>query len=116
MVVSGEVNSGESQKPYSDRRDNLHKNPDENPDENPDGIIRTFSPDVDAEELIWHRDREAREIEILQAAGWGFQREDTLPQSLQNGERIQIPKGEWHRAIRGQGELIIRITKFRAGF
>lgn len=94
----------ETSKPYSDFQD---------PEgENQQSWIRHFSPEIEAEEMIWHRDREDRRIFILQAGGWFLQREDQLPQPIKEGEEIFIQAGEWHRAIGGEGELIIRITKF----
>ena len=34
------------------------------------GNIRTFSKDVDKLELIWHQDKEDRNVEILEGKGW----------------------------------------------
>lgn len=34
------------------------------------GNIRMFSKDVDSMELVWHQDKEDREIEVLEGKGW----------------------------------------------
>ena len=40
--------------------------------------IRTFSKDVDPMDLIWHKDNEDRNIEILEGEGWKFQFDNEL--------------------------------------
>ena len=61
--------------------------------------IRTFSEDVSENELIWHRDRNDREITVVEGAGWQLQMDNKLPEDLQKGKgkRIAIP-GEWTSA------------------
>lgn len=70
---------------------------------------RTFSGDVDNEELKWHRDREDRIIEPIGKTDWMFQRDSELPMRIEG--QIHIPKGQWHRAIKGTGDLKIKIKK-----
>ena len=41
--------------------------------------IRTFSYDVDDDELIWHRDKNSRTVEVLSGVDWKFQRDNELP-------------------------------------
>ena len=72
---------------------------------------RTFSQDVDNEELVWHRDREDREVRVIKGNGWQFQREDHLPILLREGDVVQIKKEEWHRIIKGITDLIVEIKK-----
>ena len=74
-------------------------------------IIRTFKKNVQDDELVWHRDREDREVRIIKGKGWQFQREDYLPILLQAGDVIQIKKEEWHRIIKGRTDLIVEIRK-----
>ena len=74
-------------------------------------IIRTFKKDVQDDELVWHRDREDREVRIVKGNGWQFQKEDHLPILLQEGDVIQIKKEEWHRIIKGRTDLIVEIRK-----
>jgi quercetin dioxygenase-like cupin family protein len=73
--------------------------------------IRTFKKDVQDDELVWHRDRENREVRVVKGNGWQFQREDHLPILLKEGDVIQIKKEEWHRIIKGRTDLIVEIRK-----
>ena len=72
---------------------------------------RIFDLSVDNEELVWHRDKENREVRVVKGIGWQFQREDCLPILLQAGDVIQIKKEEWHRIIKGRTDLIVEIRK-----
>ena len=71
--------------------------------------IRTFSKDVDEMELIWHTDKEDRNIEVLEGEGWQFQRDNELPLVLKEGDRIFIPRHQVHRVIKGETDLKIKI-------
>ena len=71
--------------------------------------IRTFSKDVDEMELIWHTDKEDRNIEVLEGKGWRFQRDNELPLELREGDRIFIPRHQVHRVIKGETDLKIKI-------
>ena len=71
-------------------------------------IIRTFSQDVDEHELVWHRDRENRLVEVVGQTNWMVQLDNQLPQVLDN---VFIPKNVYHRLIKGSGELTVKITK-----
>ena len=73
-------------------------------------IVRTFSQDIDEEELVWHRDREDREVTVLEETDWQFQFDNQLPQVLKN--TIFIPKNTYHRLIKGTGELNVHIIEF----
>ena len=73
-------------------------------------IVRTFSQDIDEEELVWHRDREDRQVTVLEETDWQFQFDNELPQVLKN--TIFIPKNTYHRLIKGTGELNVHITEF----
>lgn len=74
-------------------------------------IIRTFKKDVKEDELVWHRDKEDREVRVIKGDDWKFQREDCLPILLREGDVIQIKKEEWHRIIKGRTDLIVEIRK-----
>jgi hypothetical protein len=74
-------------------------------------LVRTFSPDVDSDELKWHQDLMDRKVTIIESGGWSFQMEDNLPNKLSNAEQITIPKLVWHRVIRGEGNLIVEIEE-----
>lgn len=72
-------------------------------------IIREFSEDIDPIELLWHRDDEDRIVEIQGETDWKFQLEDNLPTSI--NKPIFIPRGMYHRVIKGTGILTIKIFK-----
>jgi hypothetical protein len=73
-------------------------------------IVRTFSQDIDEEELVWHRDKEDRQVTVLEETDWQFQFDNQLPQVLKN--TIFIPKNTYHRLIKGTGELNVHIIEF----
>jgi len=75
-------------------------------------LYRTFSPDVDSDELVWHQDLMDRVVTIVSCGGWKFQREDELPIKLLNEQILFIPKNSWHRVIKGNSELIVEIEEF----
>ena len=71
--------------------------------------IREFSDDVDTHELEWHIDKEDRIVESIQNDGWEIQLDNELPKIL--NDKLFIPKETYHRVIKGNGKLIVRITK-----
>lgn len=73
--------------------------------------VRTFSKDVNSDELHWHRDREDRIVLPLNENDWMFQRENCLPEPI--NKEIKIKKGEWHRVIKGSTDLQVQITKIK---
>jgi len=73
--------------------------------------IRTFSPEVENDELKWHQDLNDRKVTILESGGWSFQMEDELPTKLQNAKQIFIPKLVWHRVIKGDNKLVVEIEE-----
>ena len=77
-----------------------------------DGHIRTFDPERDDAEFVWHRDMEDREIEVLEGEGWQFQVENCLPWLLKKGMVFDIKKFEYHRLIRGVTPLKCRVVLF----
>ena len=78
--------------------------------ENHDGfLVRTFSKDVESDELKWHYDLENRKITILEGSGWEFQMDNGLPHKLMVGDTHLIPKGIYHRIKRGSTDLKVKI-------
>jgi hypothetical protein len=75
-------------------------------------ILRTFTPDVDSDELKWHQDLKDRKVTVIEDGGWSFQMEDNLPNKLKSAEQIWIPKFVWHRVIKGNDNLIVEIEEF----
>ena len=74
-------------------------------------VIRRLSSGIDDEELKWHCDDEDRVIHSICRTDWMFQFDNQLPQPIIS--RISIPKGEWHRLIKGTGDLQIIVEKNR---
>ena len=72
--------------------------------------IRTFSKDVDPMDLVWHKDKEDRTIEILEGKGWAFQNDNELPLDISVGDRIFIPINKIHRLLKGTTDLKIKIN------
>jgi hypothetical protein len=72
-------------------------------------IIREFNENIDPIELKWHRDNEDRTIEILGDTNWKIQLDNQLPTSL--NESIFIPRHMFHRVIKGNGTLKLKIYK-----
>ena len=71
--------------------------------------LREFEESVDVDDLEWHRDREDRIVEIIGETDWQLQMDNELPK-IMNG-MIFIPKETYHRIIKGNGDLKVRITK-----
>jgi len=74
-----------------------------------DTYIREFSQSSDVNEFMWHRDDEDRVIVTIEPTDWKIQLENRLPQSL--GSTVFIERGEWHRLIKGTGNLKIKVVK-----
>jgi hypothetical protein len=78
---------------------------------NSDHFVREFSHDVDNEELVWHRDREDRLVEVLESDGWAFQYDNEFPFELLSGMMFRIDNHKYHRVIKNEnsGKLLIKI-------
>lgn len=92
-----QIGMNQQKNPYSQKREN-------------NLIVRTFSQNIDEDELVWHRDEKDREVTVLQETDWKFQFDNELPQLLK--DVIFIPKNTYHRVIKGTGELNIQILEF----
>jgi len=72
-------------------------------------FIRVFNQITDSGEFMWHRDREDRIIESIETTDWKIQLDNELPKNME-GE-IFIPMGVYHRVIKGNGDLKIKLQK-----
>ena len=72
--------------------------------------IRSFSKNVKKLELVWHKDDEDRNIEILEGKGGQMQFDDELPFALFEGDNIFIKRHRVHRIHKGVTDLKIRIN------
>jgi hypothetical protein len=71
--------------------------------------VRTFSENTDSHELKWHQDREDRTVIPVSETDWLFQRDNHLPETIVGP--INIKANEWHRIIKGKGDLVVKVTK-----
>ena len=74
-------------------------------------LIREFSKDVSSDELVWHRDREDRDVTVLEGSGWQLQMDNRLPVYLTPGKTYHIPKNTYHRVIKGSTDLLVEIKE-----
>jgi hypothetical protein len=74
-----------------------------------EAVIREFDESIDPVELMWHRDNEDRVVSPVNKTDWKFQLENQLPIEIK-GE-IFIPRGVWHRIIKGTGSVKIKIVE-----
>lgn len=73
-------------------------------------VVREFLQDTPSAELVWHRDKEDRYIEPLHKTDWKFQLDNDIPRILEEKE-LFIPKGVYHRLIKGTGDLKVKVVK-----
>ena len=74
-------------------------------------IIREFTENIDPIELMWHRDLQNRTVTVLEGEGWYFQKDNELPLELKEGISIFISAKEWHRVIKGDSKLKVKIEE-----
>ena len=77
----------------------------------PNKFIRTFKSDVDSSELVWHRDKKSRIVEVLNDSDWFVQLENELPRKLNKGDIFFIAKESYHRVIKGDTDLKVQIIE-----
>ena len=70
---------------------------------NENTVLREFKNTSVSDEQMWHRDAENRVVTVLESGGWSFQMDNSLPQDLNEGDEIYIPKETWDRVIQGEG-------------
>ncbi len=75
-------------------------------------ITRKFSSDVRDEELTWHRDAKDRYVTVIEGIGWQIQHENLLPVPMLEGLGYWIERDEWHRLIKGDSSLVLKIEEF----
>jgi len=74
-------------------------------------VVREFSQEIDPIELLWHRDDETRIIESLRPTDWQIQLDNELPKEIIG--KIEIKRHDWHRVVKGSGNLLIKIIKIQ---
>ena len=73
-----------------------------------DGTFRMFESNTNELDLTWHRDNEDRIVESVGKTDWMIQIDNELPKKL---EKVFISKGVYHRLIKGNGDLKLKIIK-----
>ena len=76
-----------------------------------DHIIRAFDKQVKEEQLIWHKDKKDRYILAVSGEGWKLQIDNQLPVELKSDKIYPIPKETYHRLVKGNGDLILKIKE-----
>jgi quercetin dioxygenase-like cupin family protein len=77
-------------------------------------VQRNFMSMMSEEELNWHKDKEEREVFLVEGDGWYLQMENEIPVLMQKGSVFKIPKETWHRIINKNGtNLIINVRKYK---
>lgn len=78
-----------------------------------DGVkIRVFSANCNTIELVWHRDRESRKVQVIEGEGWYLQLDNCVPQMLKKDNVYVIPKMTYHRVLQGTTDLVVRISDY----
>ena len=70
---------------------------------------RTFGWDCPDEELVWHRDKCHRQVTVLEGENWQLQFDNEKPIVMEKGRIYYIPKMMYHRVIKGDGDLVLKI-------
>lgn len=73
--------------------------------------IRTFKSNVLHEDLKWHWDNEDRIVVCENDTDWKFQMDNQLPTNINKNTPIFIPEGQYHRIIKGTGDLTLKVKK-----
>jgi len=75
-------------------------------------IKRVFEPNVDSEELVWHRDKKDRIVNVVENNGWQLQYDNELPTELKVGFIYYLKKETYHRVLKGKGKLVVEIKEY----
>lgn len=73
--------------------------------------IRSFSSQLNETELKWHFDMEDRIVVCTEETDWMFQMDNELPIKINRNTPIFIPEGQYHRIIKGTGDLTLKVKK-----
>lgn len=77
--------------------------------ENDGTILRTFLHYLDSDELIWHRDFMTRDVTVISGNKWKLQMDNKIPVIMEKGKIYTIKAMDYHRLIKGEGDLVIKI-------
>jgi hypothetical protein len=76
-----------------------------------ESFIRVFCEQLEDKELVWHRDKRDRTVEVISGTGWKFQYDNNVPFELYEGMVLEIKAYSYHRILKGTTDLILRITE-----
>lgn len=74
-------------------------------------VQRKFMSFLDENELTWHKDKEDREVNLLEGSGWYIQIDNNLPVTIKKDYVYKIPKETWHRIINKNKTNITLLVK-----
>lgn len=74
-------------------------------------FIRNFGVRLSGNELVWHRDKKDRIVEVLEGENWRFQYDNSLPFELKIGDIICVPAETYHRLLKGTTALSLKIKE-----
>lgn len=75
-------------------------------------MIREFDESTQPAELVWHRDRQDRQVTVVEGTGWHIQFDNCLPVPLRVGESVFVPRNTYHRLHKGSSKLVVEINEF----
>ena len=75
--------------------------------------IRKFDSKLSEFELKWHWDEEDRVIICENDTDWQFQMDNDLPFVIKKNTPIFVNEGQYHRLIKGTGDLTVKIKKIK---
>lgn len=76
--------------------------------------IRRFDSSVPDADLEWHRDLQDRVVEVVNGNGWMLQMDNQVPTEMVSGQTYFIESKSWHRIIKGNGDLVLKITESKS--
>jgi len=71
-------------------------------------ILREFLESTPSFEFVWHRDKQDRVIQATHDNDWLFQLDNEPPKRIDKN-KLFIPKETYHRLIKGNGNLVLKI-------
>jgi hypothetical protein len=72
---------------------------------------RLFPAWVNSKRLKWHVDLESRLVQVLNGRMWKIQFDNDIPRFLYKNKTVYIPKNHYHRLLKGDGHLVIKIKE-----
>jgi hypothetical protein len=77
--------------------------------ETPDCTMRVFVEDVDEGLLSWHKDMRSINFKVIGGRDWKLLIENDEIMYLEIGKHYYVPKGTYHKMVKGKNNLILEI-------